>query len=161
MTLDDDMEQQRSSIRDSVLSEISHRRTRRRRLTLAAVAGAGLAVVAGVAIGGTQLVRLSPAVEHGAASCYWTDDPAGEVEHFFADEPQPFDVVELCSQFWQFGQIGQTPPAPQNDFSNEYPVPEIAVCFGSDGMPWGFPIWDDETEKQLCDRLGLPVYDGP
>lgn len=161
MSVDDELERHRAHIRSAVLEEVAGRRARRRRLALAGVAGASLLLVAGVAIGATKLVTVNPVVSTGSAACYTSDDVNTDVRYFNNGDGVPFDVVELCSQFWQYGQFGQTPPVPDNDFSHEYPVPDIAVCLTDDGLPSGFPIWDDETEYAFCYRLGLPVYDGP
>ena len=155
----DEVERNRQAVRNGVLSGVAKRRSRRQRRRLVSVAGAGLLLAAAGAVAAAQLVTVAPEVETGLAVCYETQDMSDDPNFFQNGDGVPYDVRELCGQFWMYGQFGQTPPAEQNDFSHEYPVPPLAVCLGRDGIPAGIPIFDGTTELEVCDALGLPVYE--
>jgi hypothetical protein len=155
----DELARNRDRVRLGVLAGVAHARRVRQRRRIAAAAGAGLLLAAGVAIGATQFVPVLPEVQTGLAVCYETQDLSDDPKFFQNADGVEYDVVELCGQFWMYGQFGQTPPAEPNDFSHEYPVPPLAVCLGRDGIPAGIPIFDGSTELEVCTSLGLPVYD--
>jgi hypothetical protein len=155
----DELERNRERVRVAVLAGVARARVGRQRLRIAAVVGAGLLLAAGVALGASRIVDVSPAVETGAAACYETQDMSDDPNYFHNGDGVAFDVTELCGQFWLYGQFGQNPPSEPNDFSTEYPVPPLAVCLGREGIPSGIPIFDGSSELETCTTLGLPVYE--
>jgi hypothetical protein len=154
------LEERRDPIRIGVFSGIARRRVVRQRRTIALIAGAGLLLAGGAAVGAAKLVTPTASQTAHDAACY----PAANLDepHYFSngDEP-PYDVVELCQEMWKRGVIGQTPPPTDpNDMTADFPVPDIALCLDPLGFRAGFPIWDDtETAEELCTRLGLPMLE--
>jgi hypothetical protein len=149
----------RAPVRMAVFSGIARRRVLRQRRAIALVAGAGLLLVAGTAVGATKAVVRDP-VYAGIATCYGYEDFSQPQS--FGTSPEELDAMmpEVCSMFFQDGDIGlETKPEP--DDNTDWPVPPgIAICLGPEGTPAGFPIWDvAETERDVCTRVGLPVLE--
>lgn len=149
-----ELERNRDDVRLAVLSGIVKKRTFRQRRNVILVAGAGLALAAAAGVGATTLFRPDPVFIDNTVLCYQKADLSSEQQVVQGEAPLP--VVDACDLVWREGGWGQAHGLPSNA-----PHPRIAQCLDPSGIGAGFPLWDDsETAEQVCDRLGLPVWDG-
>jgi hypothetical protein len=157
MTEEEELEGRRAAVRVGVFAGIAHRRVIRQRRAIALVAGAGLLLAAGAAVGAAKVVTASQQDIDTFAECYKTPDLSLSPNGAQWGGPGTIDISENCQIMWDGGgdDVGHRPPGVPDDA-----VPEIAACLGPAGVGAGFPIWNhSETEEELCTRLGLPVFD--
>lgn len=159
MTEDEELERNEPQVRRTVFAGIAHRRVIRQRRMIALIAGAALLLVAGVSVGAAQLVQLqSQPTLDGTVICYRTQS-LDEPYWFTVGDDAVIEVHEFCADMWVNGDVGPLATTPEETGLHDAPV--IAACLDPRGLGAGFPIWHGEyTEKELCDKLGLPVWDG-
>ena len=157
MTEDEELESHRAVVRVGVFAGIARRRVIRQRRVIALVAGAGLLLAAGTAIGAAKLVTVTQMdIDHNIA-CYPTASLEYEPIWFQDLDEPPVNIPGNCELLWREApDIGHRPPGVD---PGAYPG-AFAECLGPDGTAAGFPLWDDtETGERVCERLGLPIWD--
>ena len=143
MTETEELERQRSHVRNTVFAGIARRRVIRQRRIIALVAGAGLLAAAGVAIGATRAApEQPPGVVNSTVVCYLTRDLSHP--QFIQMPPEELTEAvarEVCSQ------------------ESRYDDEDLAICLDPEGVRALIPMVGDETEREVCTRLGIAVWD--
>jgi len=161
VTETEDLERARDAVRAAVLADVSRTRGTRRRRAVAIVTGTALLLTAGAAVGAKELARPDQGLIDTTVICYQEAD-LGSAQQYMtgygaANQTMPVDVG--CEQVW-IDDMWKYPSGPPEGH-HPFPVPRIAACLDPQGIGAGFPLWDDsETPQQLCERLGLPYWDG-
>lgn len=161
MTETADLERARDAVRSAVLSGIVRRRRTRRARAFVVATGSALALAAGAAIGATGFTPADQGLIDSMVVCYQQDDLHSRQQYVSGavDDSGVMQVEGGCELVWS-EDMWKYPDGPPEGH-HPFPVPRIAACLDPQGIGAGFPLWDDsETPQQMCERLGLPFWDG-
>lgn len=165
---DEELTRRLADVRAVLLADLPRQRRwwRRRRVVVAVTGVAGLALAASA----LMVRQATPEQVLHTVVCYEeasTDSRTGTGYSAVATptdgsgpaEQPEVDPLESCGVAWSGGLMGQpTPPADPN-FA-QYPIPELFVCKGTNGIPWVFPRSEGAAGKnQTCEAMHLDPWD--
>jgi hypothetical protein len=150
--------ERRAAMRGWVLDYVDRRKRFRRRLTI--VGGAVIGVTALSAAAWVVLVPQevqqrqvvcfdAPSLDaHQAGGQRFSGDEVGDVAAY---------AVEMCSQLWQSGVIGQGDTPPPTSGTASFPVPHLTLCVRADQSLAVFPT----SDPSFCKSIDLALYRDP
>ena len=151
---------QLAHVRADVLAATHHVRSPKRSTRFRVTRNIVIGGVAVAALTGGTIIVANESIEtiNSYVYCYEAADlEADRADAVFESADDP---ATICGEFWRAGRLGQEGRIDPNDPDNNFPVPDLVVCEGRDGVAAVFPRNDAESNDQgLCEALGLAAWD--